>query len=249
MWYCYNKHGKELKCILEDLYKIDALVSIAYIHQKLHFTFPAFTSSHSMKIDGLRNVFLNSSIPNSVHIPADTGTIFLTGANMSGKTTLLMSLGQAVYLTRCGFGIPAVKAELPWFDTIFCIFESNTVIEEGLSYFASEVKRSVEAVKLSGENGNVLVLVNELFKGTNIKDSIDCLSYFIEKIDKKNITAVISTHLTEFVLEYKKDNTLFWCFDGKFEHDNAVFDYTLREGVSKQRLGFRILEKEIRKLK
>ena len=247
-WYCYNKHGKEFKYILEDLYKIDALVSIAYMHQKFHFSFPTFTKARSMKIDGLQNILINSSIPNSLHIPADTGTVFLTGANMSGKTTLLLSLGQALYLARCGFGIPATQAELPWFDTIFCAFESNTVIEEGLSYFACEVKRSVEAVKLSGEKGHVLILTDELFKGTNIKDSIDCLSYFTAQIKKSNVTAVISTHLTEFVLEYNKDNALFWCFEGSIMNDQISFDYTLKEGVSTQRLGFKILEKAVKDL-
>ncbi len=245
-WYCYNRNGKLFKTLLDDLYKIDALVSIASVHKKFNFTFPKFSSNKNMHIENLRNILITSSKPNSLRIPSDAETIFLTGANMSGKTTLLISIGQAVYLGRCGFGIPATNAELPWFESIFCAFESNTILEEGLSYFASEVKRSVEAVKLSGQEGTVLILADELFKGTNVKDSIDCLSYFTEKIKKKNVISIISTHLTEFVVEYKEEGTQFWCFEASMEYDKPVFDYTLKRGVSTQRMGFKILENALR---
>jgi DNA mismatch repair protein MutS len=46
----------------------------------------------------------------------DQNFLFLTGANMAGKSTLIKSVGSAVFLAHIGMGVPAAQMKLTLFD-------------------------------------------------------------------------------------------------------------------------------------
>lgn len=246
-WYCFNHKYKEYCQILEILFKLDAFISIAKIHDEYKLVFPTWSNNkhNNWYFKGLFNILLDNPVKNDIEISKHTKNIFITGPNMAGKSTIMSAIGQAIYLSRCGFGVPADGAILPFVENLLTAFETVTSIECGLSYFGNEVKRSIEAIELCKKDQFTVLLIDELFKGTNIKDSQDCLKYFIDNINNKNALCVISTHLLDLVKSYNNKKSDFIYFRANTNNHAIDFDYKLYNGISDQRLGLKIFKNQL----
>jgi len=90
------------------------------------------------------------------------------------------------------------------------------------------------------------VLIDELFKGTNIQDAMKCSTAVIEGLQNlNNSLLIISTHLYEISDGLKKyANIQFSYFETEVDQKELIFHYQLKEGVSQDRLGYLILERE-----
>lgn len=91
-----------------------------------------------------------------------------------------------------------------------------------------------------------LVLIDELFKGTNVEDARRCsLAVIHGIIQLPQALTVLSTHLYE-IGESLRDESgiLFRYFETAVTADDLHFSYQLKAGISQDRIGFRILERE-----
>lgn len=249
-WFCFNHHFGSLNQLLDWLYELDAVIGLALAHKKLGLAFPEFTGrpGDAWGFKGLRNLLIKNPVPNDFDVAAGTRLVFLTGPNMAGKSTWLTAVGQAVYLARCGLGVPAEAAVLPWFEVLETAFESSTSFSLGLSYFAAEVERALHALGQCRGQTSGLVLVDELFKGTNVVDSQDCLNYFLELMTQTSSLCLVSTHLSECVAEYQgRPDCQFFSFQGEVADNDYRFSYRLQAGISRQKLGLHILKNRWRK--
>src|SRR5690606_32867402 len=124
--------------------------------------------------------------------------LFLTGANMSGKSTLMRTLGIAALLAHTGMGVPAASMRISFLNGIISNMHVQDSIVLGESYFFAEVKRMKLTAQKLAESEYNLVLMDELFKGTNVHDAYECSMAVIEGLSykRKNIM-VLSTHLYE----------------------------------------------------
>jgi Mismatch repair ATPase (MutS family) len=95
-------------------------------------------------------------------------------------------------------------------------------------------------------NNRILVLFDELFRGTNVKDAYDGTVAVVSAFAKiRTSFFVISTHIVEAARELEsKANIQFSYFDIKEEDGHPVYTYKLKEGVSDVRLGMYIINKE-----
>jgi DNA mismatch repair ATPase MutS len=91
-----------------------------------------------------------------------------------------------------------------------------------------------------------LVLIDELFKGTNIIDAMKCSTKVIEGLQAlKQSFCILSTHLYEISEPLKVYPHIQFCyFETAVIGKTLLFNYTLKKGVSQDRLGFLILERE-----
>ncbi|HOZ69520.1 MAG TPA: DNA mismatch repair protein MutS, partial [Chitinophagaceae bacterium] len=91
-----------------------------------------------------------------------------------------------------------------------------------------------------------LVLIDELFKGTNVQDAMKCSLTVIKGLIKiKNSLFILSTHLYEIGEELKTyPNISFRYFETNVTEDQLSFSYQLREGISNDRIGYVILKRE-----
>ncbi len=88
----------------------------------------------------------------------------------------------------------------------------------------------------------MLVIFDELFKGTNVKDAFEASTSVIQAFSAvKDSLFLISTHILEVATEVKAD---FYCFQTSLASGVPVYDYVLRSGVSTDRLGLIILKNE-----
>jgi DNA mismatch repair ATPase MutS len=108
------------------------------------------------------------------------------------------------------------------------------------------VQRIKTTIEKINDGKKWLVLIDELFKGTNVQDAMKCSSEVIKGLIKiKNTLFILSTHLYEIGDELKVyPNISFRYFETNVRDDQLEFTYQLREGISNDRLGYFILKKE-----
>jgi len=114
----------------------------------------------------------------------------------------------------------------------------------GNSYYMSEVKRVKEAALLAGRVRTCLLLFDETFKGTNVKDASDATSALIKALSGlTHVIGILSSHLHEVAEELAEfPNVIPMKMEA--EEGALAFTYRLEKGVSTQRLGMRLLEEQ-----
>jgi DNA mismatch repair ATPase MutS len=172
--------------------------------------------------------------------------VFLTGANMAGKSTLIKAVGSSVFLAHIGMGVPAKHMQLTLFDGLLSNINVADNIAKGESYFFNEVQRIKNTIYKINNGKKWLVLIDELFKGTNVQDAMKCSLTVIKGLIKiKNSLFILSTHLYEIGEELKKHtNISFKYFETTVTEDQLEFSYQLKEGISNDRIGYVILKRE-----
>jgi DNA mismatch repair ATPase MutS len=119
-------------------------------------------------------------------------------------------------------------------------------IIKGESYFFNEVQRIKNTIIKINDNRKWLVLIDELFKGTNVQDAMKCSTTVVKGLIKiSNSLFILSTHLYEISDELKPyPNICFRYFETEVKEDQLQFSYQLKEGVSNDRIGYLILKRE-----
>ena len=165
---------------------------------------------------------------------------------MAGKSTFIKAVGVSVYLAHIGMGVPAQELQLNFFDGLISNIHVIDNIIKGESYFFNEVQRIRKTIEQITDGRNWLVLIDELFKGTNVEDALKCSKTVIEGLRRiNNALFILSTHLYEIGESLKQySNIQFRYFETTVKDEQLYFNYTLKEGISNDRLGYLILKKE-----
>jgi DNA mismatch repair protein MutS len=234
---------------LIDIYgKLDAWYSMAIATKNCALVLPIFTESQQPRISArsLYHMLLPNPIAYDVELNHENNFLFLTGANMAGKSTFIKAIGLAVYLAHLGMGVPSQEMHLSLFDGILSNINIEDNISKGESYFFNEVQRVKTTILKINDNRRWLVLIDELFKGTNVQDAMKCSSTVIKGLMKiKNSLFILSTHLYEIGEELKQyPNISFKYFETAVKDDQLDFNYQLKDGISNDRLGYLILKRE-----
>ena len=228
--------------------QLDAWYGMAVSVKKLQLVFPEFTGSAQpfIEVKGLSHILLEKPATYEVNLNRQTNFLFLTGANMAGKSTFIKSVGVAVFLAHTGMGVPAQKMELSLFDGLLSNINVMDNIMKGESYFYNEVQRIKATIQKVNDGRKWLILIDELFKGTNVQDAMKCSTTVIEGLIKiKNSIFILSTHLYEIGEALKiHPNICFNYFETTVTDDQLSFSYSLKEGISNDKLGYLILKKE-----
>ena len=135
---------------------------------------------------------------------------------------------------------------LTGFSHIFCSLNAVDNIRENVSSFFSEIRRVKQVLLAMQEEGRVFAVFDELFKGTNVKDALDCSNVVINGLAACSRHAfIVSSHLLELHdLLACSGRICYFHFNGEAKEGKAWFDYRLKPGVNGQRLGFQILREE-----
>jgi DNA mismatch repair ATPase MutS len=228
--------------------QIDAWYGMAMTVKNYSLAFPEFIESDKplLELTSLYHILLPNPTPYNLQMTPECNFLFLTGANMAGKSTFIKSVGSAVFLAHVGMGVPAQKMRLSLFDGMLSNINVIDNIAKGESYFYNEVQRVKATVSKINDGRKWLILIDELFKGTNVQDAMKCSTAVIEGLLKiKNSLFILSTHLYEIADGLKvHPNINFNYFETSIENGKLTFNYQLRNGISNDRLGYLILEQE-----
>jgi len=188
-------YEEELSTIFSELTKLDMLLAKAEFCRKHNCCVPNITRKLSLK--QARNLPLewelskNNIALQPVDINLQNKVNIITGTNMAGKTTVLKTIGQIVYLANCGIPVPCQKADLPLVEFIF--FSGYQQSRMDLSSFASEV---VEINEVLSEPGSGLVLIDEFARGTNPEEGEAFSKAVLEVFLEKESLVVAATHFS-----------------------------------------------------
>lgn len=238
----------EIEVLLELYAKLDSWYGMAMAMKAYELNFPEFTNSEGplFRAEALFHPLLEKPVSADIELSPEKNFMFLTGANMSGKSTFIKSIGIAAFLAHTGMGVPAKTLTLTYFDGLISNINITDDITRGESYFFNEVKRIKSTVNRVAGGGHWLVLMDELFKGTNTQDAMKCSHAIVEGLSQsKRSVFILSTHLFEIAEELKSHaNIQFYFFQTDIAADKFVFYYRLKPGVSSDRIGYRILEQQ-----
>lgn len=247
--YFIRYHYKQYFFELIEIYsQLDAWYGMAMAVNEFKLSFPVFVSSDepALKAKKLYHILLKDPVAYDVELNQSNNFIFLTGANMAGKSTFIKAVGSAVFLAHIGMGVPAETMELTLFDGLLSNINVVDNIVKGESYFYNEVQRIKNTILKVNDSRKWLILIDELFKGTNVQDAMKCSTVVIEGLIKiKRSLFILSTHLYEISENLKNyPNIDFKYFETEVTDDKLIFNYQLKNGVSNDRLGYLILKKE-----
>lgn len=243
-----NQYKTQIKILQKQFYTLDAYYSMASAMRHYEFSFPEWVdqSSPMIEFEGAVHPLVDNAVGNHLSLNESKRFLFLTGANMAGKSTFIKTIGILAYLAHIGMGVPAKKCKLSLLDGLITNLTTSDNILKGESYFFNEVQRIKHTLSQVMDGKKYLILIDELFKGTNIIDAMKCSTKVIEGLQAlKQSLCILSTHLYEISAPLKQYPHIQFCyFETSVINKTLVFNYTLKEGVSQDRLGYLILERE-----
>jgi DNA mismatch repair ATPase MutS len=235
--------------ILQHIYYLDVYISIARVAEERGYQFATALKrdANRLKLQGVRHPLLNKPVTNDLEMNPDSNIVFLTGANMAGKSTFMKSLSIAMYLAHLGFPVAAKQMEFSVCDGMYTTINLPDNLAMGASHFYAEVLRVKKVAVELGAGKNLFVVFDELFRGTNVKDAYEGTIAIMEAFaSKPHSLFVISTHIMEAgeVLQKKCSNMIFRYLPTRMENGKPVYTYTLTEGITDDRHGMIIINNE-----
>jgi len=217
-----------------EIAKIDVAIAGAKSAKMYKFYKPQITDEKPV-FKELRHPLIEINQENGIYIPNDVNFreyngMLLYGINSSGKSSLMKSIGIAVFLAQSGFFVPC-QMEFSPYKAIFTRIEARDNLAKGLSTFAVEMLELKNI--FSRANSDSLVLGDEIAHGTETLSALSIVASAVIKLSKKNINFVFATHLHQLMdldeikaLKNLKAKHLEVYFDG----EKLVYDRKLKDG-------------------
>lgn len=236
--------GAHVRQWFEAIGEIEALAALAGLHHDHPaWVFPDVSPEHrTMTARALAHPLLPPSevVGNDVTVGPPGSFLFVTGSNMSGKSTLLRAIGSNVVLAQAGAPVCAAALTMPPLTLGTSILVEDS-LADGVSFFMAELQRLKHVVdaaeRCASEGRCFLYLLDEVLRGTNSVERREAMRRVVGHLLKIGALGVISTHDLELA---RLDELSTACDQVHFretlhpeaEHTVMTFDYRLRPGVA-----------------
>lgn len=230
------RSGRSIRTWLETIGMFEALASLALVPQmNPAWTFPVISKKQvSFTADKMAHplIYESKRICNSINM--DNQICVVTGSNMSGKTTLLRTIGINLVLAYAGTAVCAKEMECSVMD-IYTSMRVTDDLSGGISTFYAELLRIKMIIDHSRKKQPMIFLIDEVFRGTNSVDRVTGARNVVLNLDKDWIIGLISTHDFELCgLEQEKGSRVVnYYFTETYSNNEIRFDYVLRRGRCK----------------
>ena len=240
---------KPLQELLGLFCEIDLYIVVGRVAREYDFCFAEAMKEGevSIEIKGLHHPCIRKAVSNDLSITRQKNIFFLTGANMAGKSTLMKSFGIAVYMAHMGFPVAAKSMEFTVQDGIYTSINVPDNINLGYSHFYAEVLRVKKVAVEVSLSKRLVVIFDELFKGTNVKDAFDAtLAVTRALANRRACSFMISTHIIEVGQELGKtcDNVTFAYLPTVMKDKVPTYTYKLESGITSDKHGMIIINNE-----
>lgn len=243
-----NSEKARIEKLLGYLYYLDVYISVAGTAAERKFVFPqAFDKGKSLlKVKGLYHPSLKSAVANDILMDEKQNLIFLTGANMAGKSTFLRSLSTALFVAHMGFPVAASVMEFSVLDGLYTTVNLPDNLGIGASHFFAEVLRVKKMAAELSTGRSFFILFDELFRGTNVKDAHEATVAVTKAFASKwNSLFLISSHIVEAGEELKQEpNIGFMFLPTRMNGHTPEYTYKLEKGITDDRHGMIIIRNE-----
>lgn len=213
---------------------LSSLASYAYEHPQ--YPFPEIVESQTF-FDG--EALGHPLIPESRNVRTDLcladeqrRVLIVSGSNMSGKSTLLRTVGTNTILALAGAPVRARRLRLSPLQVGASIRIQDS-LQAGASRFYAEITRLRQIVELTGEELPVLFLLDEILHGTNSHDRRIGAEGVVRGLLKRGAIGLVTTHDLALarIAEELAPTAGNVHFEDHLEAGKMTFDYRLRSGV------------------
>jgi DNA mismatch repair ATPase MutS len=239
----------EMEDVLQAAYFLDVCIAVSKVAVARGFSYAQALpqEANCFHTSALHHPGLDKAVPNPVRFDQNENLLFLTGANMAGKSTLMKSFGIAVYMAHMGFPVAAKDLVFSVREGLYTSINVPDNLNMGYSHFYAEVLRVQQVAKEVAAGKDLVVIFDELFKGTNVKDAYDAtLAVTAAFAAYRNCFFIISTHIIEVAepLRHHGNHICFAYMPTEMEGVTPVYTYQLTNGITNDRQGMLIIENE-----
>ena len=241
----FEERDKLMK-ILYYVYLLDVYMAVANVAKERGFVFAKAhpNDKNTLVMKGVFHPFLTNPVGNTITVDENSNVIFLTGANMAGKSTFLRAIGVNLVLACCG---AVVRAESFEFQPMALFTSMRTVdnLAKGTSYFHAELLRLQQLVNMAQHEERLFIILDEILKGTNSRDKLNGSRRFLQKLLTLPVAGLVATHDLELgeLANTIPDNFFNRCFEITHTDDDIAYDYKLKPGISQNMNASILLEK------
>jgi ABC-type multidrug transport system fused ATPase/permease subunit len=241
--------GPRVRGWLAALGELDALALVASARRdNPGWAVPEITETPAIEADGIGHPLLpdDRRVANDLTIGPPGTLVLITGSNMSGKSTLLRSIGLNIVLAQAGASVCARRMTLPACDLQTSLRVQDS-LERGLSYFMAALARLkgvVDAAEHEREGRVLVYLLDEILQGTNSAErSIAVRAVARHLLDAGAIGAMTTHDLAVAGEEPLASSAQLLHFTETLDPDGTMrFDYTLRPGLATSRNALRLMQ-------
>jgi hypothetical protein len=235
-----RRHGAQVRVWLRVVGELEALSSLAaYTFEHPDDPFPELlTANEAGTIGRVEGVGLGhplvaaaKMVRNDVSLSPTRQLLVISGSNMSGKSTLLRTVGINVVLAQAGAPVRARSLRLGPL-AVGATLRIQDSLQEGRSRFYAEISRISLLASMAGKHPPLLFLLDELFHGTNSHDRLVGAAGVLRSLLDRGAIGLITTHdlaLTAIVdaLGPRASNVH---FEDSFDGAEMHFDYQMKTG-------------------
>ncbi|ANH83346.1 hypothetical protein A8C56_22275 [Niabella ginsenosidivorans] len=224
-------HNQEaFEVIYKFIGAIDVAISCASLLNDTRYTtcIPEFVDhKKELLFSGAYHPLIEDPVPCSFHTEGEN--IFITGSNMSGKSTFLRTvlinsvLAQTIYICF------AKRFVTPVFKQYSAIKIADNLFEHE-SYFYKEMEVIQEMILQQETPLNHLFLIDEIYKGTNTVERLALSLSVLRYLNNETNLVIASSHDLELVA-YLKGIYKMYHFSEQIQGNRLIFDYRIREGA------------------
>jgi hypothetical protein len=175
---------------------------------------------------------IEECVTNSITISGWNQFCIITGANMSGKSTFLRTVGTNYILAM--IGAPVFASKFIFFPIqLHSSIRTSDSLSRKESFFYAELKRLKGIISELESGQRTFILLDEILKGTNSKDKQAGSIALLEQLIKYQSVGLIATHdliLGDLIKSYPS-NISNLCFEIQIVNDQMNIDYKLQSGV------------------
>lgn len=235
-----QRHGESVEQWLSAVGEFEALAAFAAFGFE-HPTYPfpelvereGHTDPPVYDAQAIAHPFLadDRAVANDIRLGREPQLVVLSGSNMSGKTTLLRTVGINGVLALAGAPVRAKSLRISRVSIGATLRVQDSLLE-GKSRFYAEILRVKQLVEIARGKIPLLFLMDELFHGTNSHDRVEGAHGVLEYLVSLGGVGLVTTHDLALAaigdrLGSRATNVH---FEDQVVEGELLFDYRLRPG-------------------
>ena len=228
--------GPHIETWLSVIGEIEALAALAaYAYEHPADPFPDIAEGGPV-FDGedLRHPLIPAArcIPNTVRLGVPHQLLVVSGSNMSGKSTLLRTVGVNAVLAFAGAPVRATRLRISRL-AIGATLRIQDSLQAGTSRFYAEIQRFRHIMDLMAGDRPVLFLLDEILHGTNSHDRAIGAEAIVRALIARGAIGLVTTHDLALakVADAMAPRAANVHFADEIRDGRMVFDYRMQPGV------------------
>lgn len=230
-----NHYGPKVNDWLDAASELEVINSIAaFNYENETYSLPTIADAPHFEATEIGHPLLPAAecVRNNVTLTSTCPLMLISGSNMSGKSTLLRSVGINTVLSFLGARVNAGTMRVFPFHVATAMRVSDS-LQEGRSLFFTVVQRLKTIVDLASDDHPVLFLLDEILSGTNSHDRRTGAEAVIRTLVDRGGIGLVTTHdltLTKIV-DSMDGQAVNKHFEDQVLDGQMSFDYQLRDGI------------------